>query len=158
MLPIEQPDAATFELTVDALEALDRPKVSPQGLNILPYAYAWKLFSRVGYLPDLATCRVCGQAFATQSLFLDARGGGVIHQTCAANGFIAMPINASIIRALLLLTQAPLAEAVRARMSTSLQDAIMLVTRSLMEERYDVPMHGSFWTTLSFVRQPVHET
>ena len=157
MLPIEQPDTATFELTVDALAALDRPKVTPQGLSILPYAYAWKLFSRVGYLPDLATCRVCGKVFGTGSLFLDARGGGIIHQTCAANDFPALSVNGSIIRALLLLTQAPLAEAVGARMSASLEDAIIAVTRSLMEERYDVPIRGPFWTTLSSAQVPVHE-
>lgn len=149
MVPMEQPDAASFELTVEALAALDRSTLAPQGAALLPYAYVWKLLGCVGYKPNFTTCRVCEQPFGAALLLLDARGGGIVHKDCAIADWAGMPIQRSTIRALLFLIAAPLTSAVRMRLTAALLASIQAVTVRFVEERYDVPANGPFWLTLT---------
>lgn len=93
-----------FRLLVVFLDITDKETFREEWLRV----FEVRLFSLVGYEPQLGLCRRCQKRLTQETVFFDAREGGVLCPSCAAGRSGLLPVSLGTIKTLHLAQTLPL--------------------------------------------------
>jgi len=78
----QEPDQKIWQLLKETFRELDKLEIGNWKLKIIYYYFFWKLFSILGYQPELYNCPVCQEKLSPEKLYFNLKEGGIICQNC----------------------------------------------------------------------------
>lgn len=124
-------DREIFELYREYVGALAGASANALADGRLALGLQWKLFSRLGFRPDLERCTRCRKPVAESEASFTVRHGGVLCRSCREAGVAldAAPIASDARKVISFLLEAPLSESSRLFLAPALRS----VTRALTD-------------------------
>jgi len=134
----QAPDEMVFELLIEGLRALDGagdPSTIARGFEL-------RLFTHLGYGPELDLCVSCGAKVKGKELGFSAPGGGVLCGRCrAADG--ATPLTGSALQAMKDLIALPLEELAKRRLMVGVKQELQRLMRAYVDYRVERPLKSA---------------
>ena len=78
----QEKDEKIWNLLNTALKELNTNNLKFKTYNLIYYYFIWKLFSLLGYSPQLYNCVICQKKLVLGKLYFSSEEGGVICQAC----------------------------------------------------------------------------
>lgn len=143
----EEAHPRAFNLLSDGLVLIESlPEEHDNAL--IATAFAVKLLTELGYLPELSACVQCHNQLTPESNAFSASMGGLLCAECQRLDYGAIPLSATAIKALRLFIDQPLTVVQRLNLDTSVLRELELVTTSSLQQHSDRDLRSA-----SFVRE-----
>lgn len=78
----QEKDEDAWNLLNETFQALNTYNLKPKAYNLIYYYFLWKLFSLLGYQPQLYNCPLCQKKIIPGSLYFNSQEGGIICKEC----------------------------------------------------------------------------
>jgi len=96
---LEEKDYFIWDLLGKTLKIID----SEKNKEIIRYFFIWKLFSLLGYSPELYRCSVCRRKLLPETFFFNPEKGGIICWRCFKKDNISFEISVNTVKTLRIL-------------------------------------------------------
>ena len=146
LTPLESRDDRIFKILQEALTLFDTEAMDDRASAVVAHLLAWKMLVYTGFHPELRQCVRCSLTVEAGDVLFDIRHGGVIHQACVTPERTALPLSDAARKGLAYMVEAPLRDAVRLRSHNGALSEMNAVIEKLIEERFDIPSGGRFWS------------
>ena len=78
----QEKDDNLWNLLNESFNKLNNLQFTINNLQLSYYFFFWKLFSLLGYSPELYNCALCQKKLTPQKLFFSSKDGGIICEQC----------------------------------------------------------------------------
>lgn len=78
----QEPEKKIWELLLDVFNELDSSIFKTKDLKLIYYYFFWRLFSILGYEPELYQCAMCRKKLEPKKLYFNSKEGGIICENC----------------------------------------------------------------------------
>jgi DNA repair protein RecO (recombination protein O) len=78
----QEKDKSIWNLLKETFNDLSNSQFTISHIQLLYYYFLWKLFSFLGYSPQLYNCAICQKKLSPRTLFFSSKEGGIICPSC----------------------------------------------------------------------------
>ncbi len=96
----QEPEKKVWELLLGVFNELDSSTFKTKDLKLIYYYFFWRLFSTLGYEPELYQCAMCRKKLEPKKLYFSHKEGGIICENCSQGAKHGKEVVVEIIKVL----------------------------------------------------------